>query len=102
MMTGNSSVLKQNRAENYYGGAIDNGDELTVIDCEIKGNFAECDGGAIHNNCADLSLIGSSFSTNRANERGDAIFNYRERSFKVENCDLDFWDIVKYNEYDGD
>ena len=100
-MTIRDTALKNNRAESLYGGAIDNGEELTLIDCEVKGNFAERDGGAIHNNCADLSLFGSSFSGNRAGEKGDAIFNYRENSFKAENCDLSFWDVEKYNEYDG-
>jgi hypothetical protein len=101
-LTIRNSLLQQNKAESHYGGAIDNSEELTIIDSELTGNFAERDGGAIHNNCADLLLVGSSFSGNRANENGDAIFNYRENSFKAENCDLSFWDVTKYNEYDGD
>lgn len=100
-LTIRESVLQQNSAKSHYGGAIDNGEELTVINSKLNGNVAECDGGAIHNNCADLLLIGSSFSGNKANERGDAIFNYRENSFKQQNCDLDYWDVEKYNEYDG-
>ncbi|WP_405306018.1 hypothetical protein [Methanobrevibacter sp.] len=100
-MTIKDTTLNHNRADSLYGGAIDNGEELTLINCEVKDNFAERDGGAIHNNCADLSLIGSSFSGNRAGEKGDAIFNYRENSFKAENCELLFWDVEKYNEYDG-
>ena len=49
-----------------WGGAIDNGGELSITNSAFSGNSADDGGGAIFNNEGTLNIINSSFSGNLA------------------------------------
>ncbi len=70
-----SLTLTGGKAE-ISGGAISNGENLTISDCTITGNFAFIEGGGINNgNRARLTVEQSTLTGNSANFRGGAIAN---------------------------
>ena len=86
----NTEVTLKNinfRNANYHG-AIDNFDELFVVNCTFINNTDKSGGGAIYNafDCS-LSVVNSTFINNTAKD-GGAIFNqdYKDFSFSVVNC----------------
>ena len=62
-----------------WGGAIDNGGELSITNSVLNGNSADDAGGAIFNDEGTLNIINSSFSGNSAGW-GGAIRNWGELS----------------------
>ena len=80
-----SSTFRNNSAE--YGGAIDNGkhSELSIISSTFRNNSAELYGGAIRNwKDGELSIVNSAFSGNSA-ERGGAVYNHEDGELSIVN-----------------
>ncbi|AWX32049.1 S-layer family protein [Methanosphaera sp. BMS] len=92
-----SSVILKNitiiNAKNTggYGGAIDNGGNLTIINSTLKNNTAQY-GGAINNNNGNITIIDSNLNNNTAtgqtNGRGGAIYNNEGGNLTITQSNL--------------
>ena len=91
-----SSVILKNitiiNAENNngYGGAIDNGGNLTIINSTLKNNTAKY-GGAINNNNGNITIIDSNINNNTAtgqNGYGGAIYNNEGGTLNITQSNL--------------
>ena len=93
--SGSSVILKNitiKNAENNngYGGAIDNGGNLTIINSTLKNNTANY-GGAINNNNGNITIIDSNITKNTATGeygRGGAIYNNEGGTLTITQSNL--------------
>lgn len=75
------------------GGAINlrlfdtTGANVSIVNCNFTGNYANITGGAIYSNHANLTLINSTFNDNTARANGGAVYA-NEGILNITDCDF--------------
>jgi hypothetical protein len=95
-----------NNTSTQDGGAIWNNYTLTIRNSCLYSNTAEWDGGALDNLNAEVDIINSTISGNKAKKSGGGIANgnaYNSGILKLFNCTItnNIADIDKNNDGDG-